>query len=445
MGIVDEAVASLAALWPDAGAEVLARAELPGWRAVLTPMPPEVLRTPPGDPEPGETLLGRLRDLFGQAGRHDTAVALGEALYQRRLARRGPSDPDTYVAQSRLGAALLRAGRVDDAGGCLLRAHRGLRGVLDTPDPRTAQAALDLAAYLRLRGDPEQALRALDQAYQIRRVVAPNATALLAAQIGELRLEIGDDAGAADALLEAWEGLRRSRGEHDKVTLDRARILGPLLVRLDQPERALPVLRSYQKWVEAHGEPDERARLDFTLGRALDATGQHEEAYRRLEASIRVTRGLADDDGQPHPELPQRLAVWARVAEQRGRPVEAEGFLLEAVEAERLLYGEASAEVGLRQASIGDLCSRMRRLDEAIGWIESGLALLRGALGDQHEATEAVAERLIDLLLEKADFCFEVLHNPQLGWEYIEQGRWICLDILGPEHPSHRTLKYYRS
>jgi len=440
-----QAVEQLRSLWPDGGAQILERAGLASWQAVVAALPADVLTVPPGPMPPGETLLGRLRDLFSQAGRHPTAIALAQALFERREQALGPEHPETLVARSRLGAVLLRAGELDAAGGHLLRAHRGLRAAMERPDLRAAQAAIDLASYLRQRGEPEQAARALLQAYEIRRRAAPGSVGLLAAQLGELLLELGDDDAAADRLSEAWDLLRQTRGEHDRVTLDRARLLGPLLVRLDQPERALPVLRSLAAWTGAHGTPEERASVDFALGRALDQTDQPEEAYRHLERAIRWTRAHVGDDDLPHPELPQRLAIWSRVVELRGRPAEAEGVLLEALEAERLLFGEASAEVGLRQAAIGDLCSRMRRLDDAIGWIESGLGLLRTALGDDHEVTAVVAERLIDLLLEKADFCFEELRSPDLGWEYIEQGRWICLDILGPEHPSHKTLKYYRT
>lgn len=439
MSVHARAASLLAALFDDGGVDVLDAAGLvPDWAQVIAPIPEVLLKV-----DDGAVLLGRLRDLFAQAQRLHVAIVFADALWQRNEQELGKDHTDTLVARGRLGALLDKGGHSVDAGLHMEAAWRGLRQ--RDPDLRTAVLAADIGRHFHANGDVVRAELALDQAYRIRRVVAPTRLGLVAAQLAEVKLEVGKEEEAAELLQESWEQLRAEKGEGDRVTLDRARTLGPLWLRLDQPARAAPVLRSLWGWVRLHGPLEEKAQVSFDLGRSLDATGHKEEGLRLMEQGLGWTRTLLDEDGRPHPELPQRLATWARVNEERGHREDAEGHLLEAVEAERMLYGANSAEVGIRQVAVGDLVYRMGRLDEAIGWMDAGLSLLRGTVGDEHQLVVIVAERLIDFFLEKADQCIDVYGDAETGWEYIYQARGLCLDVLGPEHPSHRTLKYYRS
>lgn len=445
MGAKQDAVAHLSALWDDGGASVLQRAGLAGgWEAVVSAIP-DVLLVPPADSlHPGQLLLGRLRDLFFQANRLDVAQVLAAALCDVQTETLGSRHVDTLTSRGRLGSILARAGEPEQAAVHLEMAGRGLRAALTEPDLRLAVVATELGRLRHASGDLPGAEQLLRMAYEIRQVVTPDRLGLAAAQLAEVMVEVGHEVEGAELLQTAWETLIAERGEHDRVTVDRARSLGPLWLRLEEHDKGAVVLRSLWAWVADHGDDEERASVQFALGRCLDATGHREEGLRLIEQSIRWTRGWLDDEDRPHPELPQRLSIWARLAEDRARPDEAEGYLLEAVEAERLLHGPDSPEVGLRQAAVGDLCYRMRRLDDAIGWMDAGLGLLRTALGDHHDLSKLVAERLVDYMLEKADDCIDVYKDADLGWRYIERARAICADVLGPAHPSHRTLKYYR-
>jgi tetratricopeptide (TPR) repeat protein len=445
VGVQQDAVGHLSALWDDGGAAVLARAGLASWAALAAALPDALLVVPADAESPGRVILGRLRDLFLQANQLAIAEVLALALCESQELALGSRHPDTLVSRGRLGSILARAGKPEQAAVHLEVAGRGLRDVLDGPDLRLAVVATELGRLRRGAGDLVTAETLLRTAYEIRQVVTPDRLGLAAAQLAEVMVEAGKDEAGAQLLQTSWELLVRERGEHDRVTVDRARSLGPLWLRLDQPARAAPVLRSLWAWTRVHGDEEDRAEVQFALGRALDATGAREEGLRLVEQAVRWTRTWLDDEDRPHLDLPQRLSIWARMTEERSRPDEAEGYLLEAVEAERLLHGPDSPEVGLRQAAVGDLCYRMRRLDDAIGWMDAGLGLLRSSLGDRHDLSRLVAERLIDYLLEKADDCMDVLRDRALGWQYIERARAICRDVLGPDHPSHRTLKYYRS
>ncbi|MFK7928883.1 MAG: tetratricopeptide repeat protein [Myxococcota bacterium] len=445
MGVREQVVADLHGLWADGGEGVLRRAGLgAAWSDVVAPIPDELLQTGSAGAASAELVLGRLRDLYAKAGRSREALAFARAVYERTSTRLGASTTGALMAQAQLGVLLNKLERAEEAHPHLDAAWRGLNQHLHGPDSKLAAVAAALGRVLRHLGEPEAALARLEDALRMRRVLTPGKTGLLTAQVAELRIEMGMEEDAAPLLQEAWESLCRDRGEHHRLSVDRARALSSLWLRLDEHARAVPVFQSLWAWVKDNGEPHERAQVGFDLGRALDATARPEQGLRLMEEALKLTRTLPTDDGRPHPDLPQRLATWARLSEGRGRRQEAEGFLLEAIELERQLYGSDSAQVGIRQAALGDLAYRMGRLDDAIGWVDAGLDLVRSGLGDEHELSALVAERLIDLLLEKADHCFDVLKDPSLGWEYVFRGQAVCLDVLGPDHPSHKALKYYR-
>jgi tetratricopeptide (TPR) repeat protein len=442
----EQAIVALCAIWEDEGEDFLWRAGLgPTWADVLAPLP-DVLFDVSDSPFPvDDTLLGRLRELFVQAELGDAAVALAEAAYELRSQRLGPRNADTLVAQNRLGVVLDRFGDPVLAGVQLEAAARGLREALPKPDVRQALAYADLARHLHTQGDLERAQFFMEQAYRVRRIVTPDRSGLIAAQLAELRLEAGQESEGAELLQDAWNQLRRERGDAHNDTLDRARTLGPLWLRLEQPARAVPPLRSLWAAVEHADDEDEAMRVAFDLGRALTATGHDEEGFRLIDRAVAWCRDVEDEDGLPHPDLPQRLVVWSRLLEERGNADEAEGYLLEAVEAEKLLHGDESAEVGLRQAAVGDFLHRRGRYEEALGWMDAGLSLVRSSVGDEHDLSRVVGERLVEYLVQRADAAFDELRDPGLAREYIDRARFLTLDVLGSDHPLHRTVKYYRN
>ena len=443
MSIRDRGLAQLRSLWVDEGADVLSRAGLtPDWGAVLAPIPDVMLAAPSGPEDPGEVLLARMRDLFVQAGHARIGLVLGEELVQVKMDRYGETDRGALMALARLGGMYDDHEMHGDAREALETAMAGLS--TDQPTLDQAMVSEALARHYRATDEPHLAERCLSRAVRLLRIVAPDKLGLVAAQLAELQIEDERDEEAVPNLELAWRTLERVQGADHPQTLDRASLLGPLLNRLDRHEDAVEVMRPLWRHMARSEDLEERAAVAYEFGRALDATGVREEAHRLIEIAVRWSRSAEDEDGLPHPTLPTRLATWARLAEERGRPDEAEGILLEAMEAERNLFGPGSPEVGLRHAAIGDLYYRMGRLDDAVGWFDAGVSLLRSELGDQHEVTGVVAERLVDLLLEKADYSYEVLRDPELGSEFIEQGKWITLDILGPSHPALNTLKYYK-
>lgn len=439
----EAAINRLPTLWSDGGSAVLTSAGFASWRDVVGPMPEALFLVGDGTRET-ITILVKLREVFRRANRPRVALAFGRGVVDRASALIADDPVFVFTQVGALGRLLDGLGRHDEAGELLERAWRGLSSVLGE-ELAVANAAQSLGKNLRNRGDLAAASARIGEALAIRRLKTPGKIGALMAQRAELILELEGDESAADPLYEAWKCLVNERGATAPFTIGRARLAAPVLHRVGRSHDAVEIFETIESWVREQGDPARLASFAFEFGRSLDAIGKEERSTRLVDESLRITKMIGEAQGGAMAELPQRLSTWALMQERRGRRNQAEGFMLEALEVETLLYGPTSTQVGLRQFVLGDLTYRAGRLDAAIGWIDSGLGLLRSSLGDEHELAALVAERLVDLLLEKADECIDELNDPDTGWEYIYRGRAITLDILGPDHPAHRTLKYYRS
>lgn len=396
---VETAAANLASLFPDRGAHVLSEAELAGWGAVLAGMPAAWLEVGEGSPPVlGERLLANLREHVSQTGNLRAAIALTRALVRRRIASLGEEHPDTLAEIGALGALADRAGKVAEAGQMLERAYTGLRSVAGGRDLRLAVVAVNLAWHHLRMNAPIRAEQCLEQAWRIRQDVAPETTGSVAAQIGELLVRREKPEEAIPYLQDAWERYRDQYGTTDPRTVARARTLAAVLTALEREVEAIPVLRVVHEAALRDDDAEKRAAVQFQLGKALETAGKGEEAWRLVEEAVRWTR----EHGDPHPELPARLGALSRMQVRRGRPMDAEGLLKEALQADTLLYGPSSPEVAARYANLGVLCIQTGRAHEAIGWLEPAAKLLRGTLGDAHWQTRFAVEALVQLWVEMA-------------------------------------------
>jgi tetratricopeptide (TPR) repeat protein len=392
----------IAALFPDDGASVLDEAELAGpWEAWLETVPPVYLDV--GDlpaAEQGDRLLVQLREYLSQSGQLRAAVALTRALVRRRVSALGDEHPDTLAEVGALGALADRAGKTAEASQLLERAFQGLRSVAGGRDLRLAVVASNYAwHHLRIQ-QPIKAEQCLEQALRIRREAAPETTGPVAAQLAELLIRRGRVEDALPLLTEAWERYRDMYGVRDPRTVARAQTLASLLVAEGREAEAIPVMRVVLEAATRSDDGEARAQAAFQLGVALENAGKREEAMRLVEDALRWSRDHGSAAG-PHPELSTRLSQVSRMVLRRGRPQEAEGLLMEALEADRRTYGEASAEVAVRYANLGHLCAQLGRRPEAMGWLEPAASLLRSNLGDEHPHTRFAVEELIRLWIEE--------------------------------------------
>ena len=390
---VAEAAATIAAMYHDGGARVLAEAGLPGtWETVLAGLPEDWLYADGTPEQQGETLLVNVREHLQEHGHVRGAFTLTRELVRRRMTTYGPDHPDTLGEIGALGALLDRAGKVEEAATMLERAYNGLRSVTGGRDPRLAMVTQALAYHCLRVGQPVRAEQLLEQAFRILKESAPDSTGPVAAQLGELLVRRGQSEPAIPYLQEAWERYSEAYGVSDERTVARGRTLAAILIALEREGAAIPVLRGLYKAAVATRDDETRATLAFQLGSALDNAGVAEESYRLVDEAVRYTRTQPD-----HPELATRLTTWSRMALRRGRPTEAEGLLLEALEHDRYRHGDESPEVAMRYANLGHLYAQTGRRDEALGWLEPAAKLLRSTLGDEAWQTKFAVEALADL------------------------------------------------
>ncbi len=421
------------ALFVDGGAQLFTDTGLQGWWTdVLAAMPADWRVVHGSEVQQGETLLVNLREHLQGLGNLRAAYALTRELVRLRTLRLGPEHPDALMEVAALGALLDRANRLEEAGTFLERAYDGLSRVSGGRDPRLAVTCQLFALHQLRRSAPLRAEKLLEQALDILRESAPNQTGYVAAQLGELKVRRGETEEALPFLWEAWKRYGEAYGVTDPRTVARGRTIAVILGSLGRDAEAIPVLRGLYDASVVGGDAESRASIAFQLGAALESVGAIEEATRLVDESVRWTRASSTDD-EPHPELAARITVWSRMMLNRGRPVEAEGLLLEALELERWQHGEESPEVALRYAQLGHLVAQAGRRDEALGWLEPAAKLLRSSLGDEAWQTKFAVEQLVDLWIAVAkDLVKE--RDRIAARDVLMPARHIAATVLGPRH-----------
>lgn len=421
------------ALFPDGGAQLFTDTGLTGWWTdALAAMPPDWREVSGSDAEQGETLLVNLREHLQGYGNLRAAYALTRELVRLRTLRLGPAHPNALTEVAAFGALLDRANRLDEAGTFLERAYAGLSLVAQGRDPRLAVTCQLFALHQLRRGAPLRAEQLLEQALDILRESAPEQTGYVAAQLGELKVRRGAAEEALPFLWEAWEKYNASYGVTDPRTVARGQTIAVILGSLGRDVDAIPVLRGLYQAASVGTDAESRASIAFQLGSALDSVGRVEEGTRLVDEAVRWTRA-ASTNGEPHPELATRITVWSRMTLQRGRPVEAEGLLLEALELDTHSHGEESPEVALRYAQLGHLVAQAGRRDEALGWLEPAAKLLRSSLGDEAWQTKFAVEQLVDLWIAVAkDLVAE--RDRMAARDILMPAKQIAATVLGPRH-----------
>jgi len=414
-------------LFDDGGRGVLVEAGFSSWERAFRPLPPQVLAVPQSE-IPAEDLLTRVRDFWTAKHVWRPAIAATRALMRLKVARHGNDDPRALLELGALGALASRTSRTEDASKMLESAYEGLRSTGGGRDVRLAIVAANYANHLLRQGQRGRAQGLLEQAWKIRREVALGTQGMVAAQLAEMHIQEGSEDTAVEMLIDAWDALRKRLGLRHKRTRRVGRHLATGWTRSRKVLAAEPILRDLYESAQQMNDPAELALSAFELGIGLRNVNLKEEAYRRLEESIRITRTLGD----PHPALSARLSEWSKVViVERKRPAEGEGILREALDADQRLYGEGSPEVAGRYAQLGHLCAQFGRVDEAMGYLDPAVSLLRSTRGDEHPQTIVAVRYLVDLLYAQALAALEPPRDREIARWYQQRALEVGAPVLG--------------
>ena len=430
----------LAALFQDGGRSVLREGRLgDSWQAALSAVPDAVLDAVVGDDQAFRSLIA-LRDFWSSKGLLQPAVAATRGLLRIRIERNGHEHPDTLMELGALGALAQRAGKIDEGGQLLEKSFNALRSIAGGRDLRLAIVAGNLARHRLQAGDLARAQAALEIAYRIRKEEAPSSAAMTAAQLGEVKSRRGDNAGALPLLKEAWMAMREQYGDADAKTVGRAQAYSLTLNQLDRHSEAIMPLRQVYDWARAMRNDDVRASAAFNLGVALDKTGAKEEGWRLIEESIRATRALSDGEGLPHRQLAQRLTTYASMQLSKRRVGEAEGVMMEALEAERRLFGDSSVEVASRYAALGYFYAKLGRTGEAMGWLDPAASLMRTAAGDEHPNTRVIVDYQSGMLISQVEAALG-RRDRDLARELVMRAWTLAEPVLGFKSAKVRKIR----
>ena len=431
---------ALASLFEDGGRSVLAEGGLGSdWVTALSSVPPEVLDLAVESDLAFHQLVA-LRNFWSAQRDLQPAIALTRGLLRLRVARSGHRDPDTLMELGALGALAQRAGKFEEGGQLLQKAFKAMQEVADEDDVRVAVVASNLARHWIHLGKLDKAEAALELAYDLRKRSAAGTEAMAAAQLGEVKSRRGDPEGALPLLKSAWMALRTELGDDHGKTMGRAQAYSLTLIKLDRHSEAVMPLRQVYAWAKKRGNGELRALASFHLGVALDQTGAREEGWRHVEEAIRSTREMGDGEGLPHPNLASRLSTYAGMQLRKGRVGEAEGLLMEALEAERRLFGDSSVDVASRYATLGYFYARQGRTAEAMGWLDPAASLMRSAVGDTHPKTRVVVDYQAGMLIAQVERA-AAQRKRDLARELVMRAWTLASPVLGFKSAKVRRIR----
>jgi ATP/maltotriose-dependent transcriptional regulator MalT len=368
--------AQLEALFGDASEDVLREIGCgDSWDLVLGAVPASVWVGAPRASLPALAAVLSLRTHWAGQQAWRPAAATTRGLVRVLDARLGAEHPDTLAEVAMLGDLAARSGRPEAALTLLDRAWRGLQAAPWTRRVGVARRYLDVLLAQGAHGRAAEVVAACKGPAE----GTPHAVRV-ATWDADVHRASGDVDRAYVAIQRGWA---QTGGTVPTADVVRCALLYIALAR--QLGRIGEAVAPARRVVAEASHPEAAGDAAVVLVEALEAVGQVEEALRTVTDLLDETRRVSP----PHPKLVQRLALAARIWWARGRVAEAEGLLLEALEAARRQHGAVSIEVARRHAALGRLCLATARPVEAVGWLESAWALVGTGSPDQRSIVVA--------------------------------------------------------
>jgi len=329
-------------------AEKLYRAAFEGQTRVVGPRDAERLNS-----------LNNLAICLQQLGRYDEADPLFRELIEIRTAIGGPSDPETLRARMNYAQSFTKSGRAAEGERRLREAADAMEAALTARHPLTIVAITNLAAVV--------------------------------ADLGRL-----DEAAALNR--RAYEAQVAFAGPDHPSTLMKKNEFITTMIQMGRWTEAIPLARELrEQYARMFGAAEWRTlTITGNLAFALNQTGDVAEAEALWKSNLELADKHAGTSAEPR--IAASANLGALYADQSRWP-EAEAAFREAI-AQQVAIGEAGHwRTAFMRAGLGRVLSEIGRLDEAENELTPALAVLRKALGDDHDKTKKVrqyVERLRD-------------------------------------------------
>ena len=276
-------------------------------------------------------VLGQLSTVAYIRGQYEQALELARATLDAAAHADQRMDGDMISTWGNIGTIDLQLGRIDDAIAAYEQSMLLTERTYGTSYPEYWQAASSYASVLHAFGHRDESMRRFDA---LRRLVP--------------EVPVSDP---------EWS-----------VVSDRA----IRIAAQGEPERALPDLEAYERFLQAHpdaGAPFSLRRMRSFLGNAYALAGRRDDARRVLGLAWEEYRMKEARSSQTRMIAAER---WARVLVEDGRLDEASALFHEVLDADagRNLAVTALAQLGLARVALA-------RGDTAAAVLESALAVER--------------------------------------------------------------------
>lgn len=307
-------------------------------------------------------LLGAHRDTMTSAHNHaqllvelnrlPEAEALQREVLEFRRRELGESHPLTIVSTTALGMCLRKQGRAADAEP-ILRAAADASRNLDPANPYGTSARMNLAAFLRERGEREEALALYREELETGlSKFKPSATLVMSTRqnLAALLVEMGQF-DEAESLLTTLIETRRTYAPDEPGLGVSLQSLAELLQKTDRADEAEPLCR---------------------------------EALEQARRTV----------GEAHRDTLNALSTLARTIQKLGRYEEALTVHEQVVAGAARVYPPGHWMHGTYQQSLGSCLYELQRFDQAEQTLCRAYSLLEKTLGPDHTRTRLAADSL---------------------------------------------------
>jgi serine/threonine protein kinase/tetratricopeptide (TPR) repeat protein len=307
------------------------------------------------------------------------------------------SQADPYVVQGK---------RELTARELLEKAGKDIRDNLQQQPEVRARLLEAIGRAFRRRGDPESAVRYLEDAVHIRKQMPNGGGREVTVGMAELAIVLrltGDVEGSERTLKEALQLSGRLGAERSPIYASLLTNLGR--IELDKGNLAL-ARRYFEESLQLNREllgPHDRevAAVLFEMARLFTWTDELDAAERAAEESVKILR---DSVPERHPD---RVLAEARLGEVlfvQNRINDAAPIFERTLEAEKLLFGENSQQVADILDSLAQIRRAQGQLEQAEDYQRRALQSHAIAMGQEHYTTAYYRTSLAALLLRRARY-----------------------------------------